>query len=218
LRDSRGFAPRSSVASSTILAEADRGLPSTVVVAVPRDPALWENPSMTHYPQPGSGDDHPQSYGGDPFAQQGFPSGGYPSGELARYGDAPQTGGWQAASGAMMPSGQPLTSIGDITITQTEVITPAGRFPIKGSIWTVNDMTQTSESTPAYAIILAVLGFLFCLIGLLFLLIKERRVTGYVQVTVQGNGVFHSTMIPARGYQTAQQVMQQVNYARSLAA
>ncbi|MFC4561308.1 hypothetical protein ACFO4E_05505 [Nocardiopsis mangrovi] len=169
---------------------------------------------MTHYPQqPGPGEEHPYGPGADPYAQPGTP--GY--GELAPYGQTPQTGGWQAMPA---PAGgqPPLATIGDITITQTEVITPAGRFPIRGSTWTVTDMTTVSEGIPAYAVVIAILFFWFCLLGLLFLLIKERRVSGHVQVTVQGNGVFHSTMIPAHGPATAHQVMQQVNYARSLAA
>ena len=47
---------------------------------------------------------------------------------------------------------------------------------------------------------------------------KEKRTSGYVQVTVQGQGFHHSVMIPARGPQTFFEVSQQVNYARSLAA
>jgi hypothetical protein len=58
----------------------------------------------------------------------------------------------------------------------------------------------------------------FCLFGLLFLLMKETKTRGFVQVTVTAtNGVQHSTMIPA-GRQTLWEVTNAVNYARSLAA
>jgi hypothetical protein len=41
---------------------------------------------------------------------------------------------------------------------------------------------------------------------------------GFVEVTVQGSGFYHSTLIPAGGHQPAMLVIQQVNYARALAA
>ena len=36
-----------------------------------------------------------------------------------------------------------------------------------------------------------------CLLGLLFLLLKERRTSGSVQVSVQGPGFAYSSLIPA---------------------
>ena len=71
---------------------------------------------------------------------------------------------------------------------------------------------------PAYAIVLAVIFFFACLLGLLFLLVKERKTTGYIQVTVNSGGRYHATMIPARGPNDVFAVTQQVNYARSLSA
>ena len=65
---------------------------------------------------------------------------------------------------------------------------------------------------------LAVLFFLVCLLGLLFLLVKEKRTTGYVQVTVQGQGTFHATQIPASNRLQVGDVHQRVNYVRSLVA
>ncbi|WP_046471812.1 hypothetical protein [Allosalinactinospora lopnorensis] len=176
---------------------------------------------MSHYPHPEPDDPHqdPRPASDTPFTHP--PSGGYPNAKMAPYsGLEAQTGGWQAPPGYQPASagGQPLTTIGDIAVYQHEVVTPAGRFPIKGSAWTVTDMSHVHESIPAYAVVLAVLLFVFCLLGLLFLLIKERRIQGYVQVAVHGNGVFHSTMIPVHSPQTLPYVMQQVNYARTLSA
>jgi hypothetical protein len=76
------------------------------------------------------------------------------------------------------------------------VITPNGSYPIRGSVWTVTDMSYYQESISTAGIVLAILFVWFCLLGLLFLLMKERRMVGYVQVTVQGNGFHNSTMIP----------------------
>lgn len=113
----------------------------------------------------------------------------------------------------------PLGSIGDITITRSQVITPAGTFPLRGSVWTVTDMSRTEEYLPTYAIVLAIIFFIFCLLGLLFLLMKAHRTTGFVQVTVNGgNGRYHSTMIPVGAPAHVYDVVQRVNWARSMAA
>jgi len=47
---------------------------------------------------------------------------------------------------------------------------------------------------------------------------KDRRLSGYIQVTVQGKGFHHQTLVPVRGPETFMQVNQTVNYARSLSA
>jgi hypothetical protein len=117
--------------------------------------------------------------------------------------------------------GQPeplLATIGDIAISQHWVQTPSGPHPIRGSVWTMTDMSRTEETISTAGIVLAVVFVWFCLLGLLFLLMKDHRTVGYVQITVQGNGFHHSTMIPAATPQTIFSVHQTVNYARSLAA
>ena len=42
-------------------------------------------------------------------------------------------------------------------------------------------MSRTEEKIPAHAIVLAVIFFIFCLLGLLFLLMKEKTTTGFVR-------------------------------------
>jgi hypothetical protein len=111
----------------------------------------------------------------------------------------------------------PLVAIGDITVTQNFVIVPHGRFPLRGTTWTVQDSTHTTETIPAYAIVLAIIFFFFCLLGLLFLLIKDTRHSGFVSVTVVGDGLYHSVQLPP-GPNTSGWVAQQVNQARALAA
>jgi hypothetical protein len=111
-----------------------------------------------------------------------------------------------------------LGAIGDIAITRSQVITPAGALPLRGSIWTATDMSRTEEYLPTYAVVLAIVFFVFCLLGLLFLLMKARRTVGFVQVTVNSAGRFHSTMLPVSSPQQVYEVMGYVNWARSLAA
>lgn len=117
--------------------------------------------------------------------------------------------------------GQPepwLTSIGDISVSQHWVLTPSGPHPIRGSVWTVTDMSRYEESISTAGIVLTIIFVWVCLLGLLFLLMKDRRMVGYIQVTVQGDGFYHSTLIPATHPQSVMNVHQAVNYARSLAA
>jgi hypothetical protein len=117
--------------------------------------------------------------------------------------------------------GQPeqwLTTIGDIPISKNWVGTPSGPQPIRGSVWTVQDNSQYYENISAAGVVLCILFVWFCLLGLLFLLMKDRRIGGYIQVTVQGKGFYHATTIPARSPHTVLEVHEQVNYARSLAA
>lgn len=89
---------------------------------------------------------------------------------------------------------------------------------MRGTAWTVTDMSHYQESISTVGVVLCILFVWFCLLGLLFLLMKDRRLVGYTQVTVQGNGFYHSTLVPAGGSQSLMWVTQQVNYARALAA
>ncbi len=78
-------------------------------------------------------------------------------------------------------------------------------------------MSHEHERMAPVGIILCIFFIGVCFLGLLFLLMKERTISGYIQVTVQGSGFHHTTMIPAN-HGTAWHVNQMVNYARSLAA
>ncbi|MCW2864383.1 MAG: hypothetical protein JWP48_6091 [Actinoallomurus sp.] len=116
------------------------------------------------------------------------------------------------------PGNEPvLLSIGDISVTQTHVIVPQGRFPLHGTTWTVQDSTQVTESIPAVAIVLAIIFVLFCLIGLLFLLMKEKRYTGFVSITVTGPGLYHTVQFPAAQH-TGAWAADVVGRARAIAA
>ncbi|MET9882214.1 hypothetical protein ABZZ20_03470 [Streptomyces sp. NPDC006430] len=107
-------------------------------------------------------------------------------------------------------------SLGDITIAGDQIITPSGPMPLKGAMWNATDFSRTETKIPTHAVVLAIVFFLFCLLGLLFLLMKEKTTTGYIQVTVTSGGRHHSTMIPAVDASTFPWVMNQLNYARSL--
>ena len=77
--------------------------------------------------------------------------------------------------------------------------------------------TQVTESIPPVAIILTIILVWFCLIGLLFLLMKEKRYSGFVTITVTGVGLYHSVQFPA-GPQTGAWAADMTGRARSIAA
>ena len=103
-------------------------------------------------------------------------------------------------------------------MTSAAIVTPAGQLPLRGASWTATDMSRTEERMPGYAVVLAIVFFLVCLLGLLFLLMKERRTTGFVQVTVHSGGRFHSTMVPVSAPQQVADILARVNYARTVCA
>ncbi|MEU1407016.1 hypothetical protein ABZ471_32545 [Streptomyces sp. NPDC005728] len=141
-----------------------------------------------------------------PAVQPGY---GYP---------APVQGyGFPEQPAAPVPAGgTPMLAIGDITVMGEQIVTPSGTLPLRGAMWNATDMSHTEEKIPTHAVVLAIIFFLFCLLGLFFLLMKEKRTVGYIQVTVTSGGRHHSTMIPAHGPQTFPAIMGQINYARSL--
>ncbi|MDX6252364.1 MAG: hypothetical protein QOF10_5724 [Kribbellaceae bacterium] len=115
-----------------------------------------------------------------------------------------------------IPAGPVLVTIGDIAVEQYRIVTPAGVMPTKGTNWSAMDMSRTEERIPGYAIVLAILFALACLLGLLFLLIKERRTTGFVQVTVQNGQRTHNTHVPAVSPSHIADTLARVNFARTL--
>ncbi|MEW2584340.1 hypothetical protein [Streptomyces virginiae] len=126
-------------------------------------------------------------------------------------------------AGMSVPGGHPAApvggaafALGDITVAGDQIITPSGPMPLRGAMWNATDFSRTEEKIPPHAIVLAIVFFLFCLLGLLFLLMKEKTTTGYIQVTVTSGGRHHSTMIPAVDANTYHWVMSQLGHARAL--
>ena len=167
-----------------------------------------EPPFGSQYPQQPpsypSGQSYPQ---GQPWAQ--------PQGSWGGPVDAAQAAAQAAAAQA---NTQVMVTIGDIACTNTQVITPSGQAPIGGVVWSYTDMSRTTRSIPTWAIVCTVIFFFFCLLGLLFLLAKEDRTEGTVQVVVQGQGFLHQVQLPVSSVMQVQDYAARVNYARSLSA
>ena len=114
--------------------------------------------------------------------------------------------------------GQVLVTVGDIACTQTEVILPTGRAPLAGTTWMVTNQVSVTEGIPTWAIVMAIIGIIACLLGLLFLLVKEKKVQGFMQVSVQGQGLYYATQVPVGSEMQMRDVESRVNYIRTLVA
>lgn len=116
-------------------------------------------------------------------------------------------------------AGEPaLITIGDIVVTPDHVLTPQGQVPTGSVHWTFTDMSRTYEAIPTWAIVLAVVFAVVCLLGLLFLLAKESRTTGFVQVGVHGPDLYHAVQLPVGSRNDVVQYWNMVEYARSVSA
>jgi Protein of unknown function (DUF2510) len=131
--------------------------------------------------------------------------------------DADALPGPEVKPAVIVPTDPVLLTIGDIGITRRYVVTPNGSAPLKGSQWICRDATRTEEKTPGWAVVLAILFALACLIGLLFLLVKEKRTVGYAEVTVTSGNLMYMTQVPVGGGAALAVVRQQVAQAQSMA-
>ncbi|WP_211177661.1 hypothetical protein [Pseudonocardia acidicola] len=120
-----------------------------------------------------------------------------------------------AAAGGQEPV---LVGIGDIAVTQSWVITPSGTRPVGSVQWLFTDMSRTTERIPTWAIVCAIIFFVFCLLGLLFLLVKETRTEGSVQIVVQGPQLVHTVQLPVYSVDQVHDYNARVNYARAVSA
>jgi len=111
-----------------------------------------------------------------------------------------------------------VLTIGDIGVTADSVVTPNGVGPLRGSQWILADRTTTTSVVPTWAIVMAVVFALACLLGLLFLLVKETTITGCAEVTVRTGDLLHMTQLPVHHGHDLDRYRHQVAQLQSLAA
>lgn len=109
--------------------------------------------------------------------------------------------------------------IAEIAVSPPVIRTPAGVLPLAGATWHVADYWQREEKVATWALVCAIVGF-FCLfvLSLLFLLVRETRHHGTVQVTVTNGGQQYVARIPVADQAQVAHINNQVNYARSLSS
>jgi hypothetical protein len=121
--------------------------------------------------------------------------------------------------GIPTPAAPVIAQIGEIQVTSAAVRTPAGEFPLRGTTWQVGEQWLPEQKTPTWAIVVTVLGFF--VVGpfsLLFLLVRTTVYRGVVQVTVNSWAHQYVARLVVTDQSQVQQIQQQVNYVRSLAA
>jgi hypothetical protein len=112
-----------------------------------------------------------------------------------------------------------IVQVGDIAVTSTVVLTPAGEIPLAGSTWLVSDYWHNEQKIPKWAIVAAILGFcVLTVFSLLFLLVKETVARGTVQITVTNGTRQYVSRVAVTDQSQVSQIHQRVNYIRSLAA
>ncbi|MGX7675892.1 hypothetical protein [Plantactinospora sp. DSM 117369] len=190
----------------------------------PTDPWPTDASVSPGYPPPSTPEDPPTptpGYPGQPYPVSGQPYPGAP--QPYPVPALPYPGGGQPGGGTPwsppVPPEPVVAQIGEIAVTSSTVRTPSGDLPLAGSQWHVADYWQSEQKTPTWAIVVAVVGFcVLTVFSLLFLLIKETVHRGTVQVTVTNGLRQYVARIPVTDQFQVQQIHQQVNYARSLAA
>ncbi len=111
-----------------------------------------------------------------------------------------------------------LVNIGDIHVTPHWVVTPSGTAPLTGAQWFFVDQSRTERKIPTWAIVVAIVFALACLIGLLFLLVKEDVTVGHVQVSVRAGDLTHTTHVPVTSRVEVARIGQLVQQAQALTA
>jgi hypothetical protein len=111
-----------------------------------------------------------------------------------------------------------LVTIGDIHVSRHWVVTASGTAPLAGAQWFFLDQSRTERRMPTWAIVLAIVFSFACLLGLLFLLVKEDVTVGWVQVSVRAGRLSHVTHVPVTSRMDVGRVAQQVQQAQVLTA
>lgn len=110
-----------------------------------------------------------------------------------------------------------LVSIGDVRATQKWVVTPAGNWPANSVKVTTQDQTATLVHTPAWAIVMVVVFIWVFFLSLFFLLARETRVSGYVNVTIWGPaGQSYTENVEIWSSEHRSDVFQRVTYLQGL--
>jgi hypothetical protein len=122
----------------------------------------------------------------------------------------------QPAMGAPAPTPY-LVTIGAIGATPEFAVTPGGSWHLADVNVSAHDQTSTTTHTPGWAIVMTVITVWFFLLGLLFLLARERRTQGFVAVQLwASNGQSYTEHIQVWTEQQRADVLNRVNYLQSL--
>ncbi|MEU5906126.1 hypothetical protein [Micromonospora sp. NPDC047527] len=180
-------------------------------------PAQFSGPPAPFSGPPASFSGPPSPFSGPPASFSGPPA--QAPGSWPAVGPYPPVAAHPVAAGFAAGPEVVAVQIAEITVTPPVIRTPAGVLPLAGATWHVADYWQREEKIATWALVCAIVGF-FCVavFSLLFLLVKETRHHGTVQVTVTNGAQQYVARIPVTDQSQVQHLNNQVNYARSLSS
>jgi hypothetical protein len=124
--------------------------------------------------------------------------------------------------GGLVPAPQQpepfVVNVGDIHVSPHWVVTPSGTAPLAGAQWFFLDQSRTERKIPTWAVVLAIVFAFACLLGLLFLLVKEDVTVGWVQVSVRAGDLTHVTHVAVASRSDIGRVGELVQQAQALTA
>ncbi|MFD6566592.1 hypothetical protein [Micromonospora profundi] len=181
----------------------------------PTSPAVSPATTAPYSAPPVSYSAPPVSYSAPPASFSGPPAQAH--GAWPAVGPYPPVSAYPVAAAGFAGPEVVAVQIAEITVSPPVIRTPAGVLPLAGASWHVADYWQREEKIATWALVCAIVGF-FCvaIFSLLFLLVKETRHRGTVQVTVTNGAQQYVARIPVSDQGQVQHINNQVNYARSL--
>jgi hypothetical protein len=109
--------------------------------------------------------------------------------------------------------------VGDVGVGRVYLNSPSGSAPMHGSSWYMQEQVYSEEKIPQWAIICAIVGFFFvCILSLFFLLVKEKTVSGYVDITVVNGEFRHQSRVMVSNPMQLDQLRQLLASAQQYAA
>lgn len=128
--------------------------------------------------------------------------------------------------------GHHMANLGDVAVYERVVVTPLGRWPMRGAQFMLAQQPQVVRRTTTVGTVLAVVsvvlalvgalftcgGSLILLLGLLFLLMKEEGLAGPAIVVVRAGGQIYQAQVPLVSPGQLPWLVNNVNYCQALAA
>jgi len=105
----------------------------------------------------------------------------------------------------------------NILITSSHLAAFGTVTPLGGSEWHATTSGSVTRTIPTWAIVLCVLLIWVCLLGLLFLAVKEERYTGEVTVSVRAaDGRSWSESVPVSSTSARDHLLNRVSWAQTV--
>jgi len=115
------------------------------------------------------------------------------------------------------PASNALVAIGRVWANDRSLVTPVGTFDLRDVTVTAYDQSREERFIPGWAIVMTIITFFFFFLGLLFLLVRDTRVSGHVVVQFStGTQMVHAEHIPIGSQYDRDEQFRRVSFLQSL--